>query len=71
MGKYRNLSYKYSVIKQYSHDDKDHEFETLCEAKKYCDDFNLKRENIQRVHYIDGEWCYENDWYDTSVKWEN
>ena len=36
--------YKYSVIKQYSHDDKDREFETLCEAKKYCDDFNLNLE---------------------------
>ena len=56
--------FMFCVINIYSHDDEEHRFNTLAEAEKYTEGFRLDPHNIERLHYIDGEYHYENDWYD-------
>ena len=60
--------HKFVIIAMYNHEDEDKEFKTLGEAKAYCDNFlNYHYNDIQRLHrddINDGEWSYENDWFD-------
>ena len=60
--------HKFVIIAMYNHEDEDKEFKTLGEAKAYCENFlNYHYNDIQRLHrddINDGEWSYENDWFD-------